>query len=171
MRTVIDIALFVAFVVGGFWLAGEVEIASPFILLIAALLSVHYWRTRRRLLASLAGVFVSLLLLGQLTLAGLVLAGHQWDKIEREHAGTKTEVEAHIFLARTVQRESFTNLYMSIFFAWNAHERSYQDSNRRVYAPADGDKYYAYEVIGFLPIDVIYDRNDKVKLAFNSFDF
>jgi len=171
MKRIIDIAIFVVFAIGGFWLANYVVATIPFILGLAVLLAVLYWRTRRRILACLSGVFALLVLTMPIAIAGLFLAAHQWDGINDQHATTKSEVESHVFLARTVQSTLFSGLYMSCFYTWEEEDRSWHDLNGRVYTPTEGDQYYAYKVIGFLPIDVIYDRSDKVKMAFNSFDF
>ena len=175
MQKLIDIFIFTVFAVGGFLLANLVEITIPLILLLAVLLSIQYWKTRRRVLAYFCGIYAIFLamfwLVFLISIAGLSLASHQWEEIKAQHPGTKDEVESHIFWARTVRSSAFTELYMSIFFTRDIKDQSWHDSNQRVYAPAEGDKFYAYKVIGFLPIDVIYDRNDNIKMAFNSFDY
>jgi hypothetical protein len=171
MKKLIDIFIFTVFVVGGFFLANISAITFPLVLLLAVLLSILYWKTRRRVLAYLCGAYAIFLIIIPTYIAGLFLAGHQWDRIKEQHAGTRAEVESHIFLARTVRPSSFNGLYMSWFYTWNENAQTWNDLNGRVYAPADGDTFYSYKVLGYLPIDVIYDRNDNVKLAFNSFDF
>ena len=60
-----------------------------------------------------------------------------------------------------MRSSSFNGLYMSCFYTWNEDAQTWSDLNGRVYDPADGDTFYAYKVLGSLPIDVIYDRNDN----------
>jgi hypothetical protein len=175
MQRLIDISLFLLFVFGGILLANLAAISIPLILILAVLLSILYWKTRRRVLACFCGIyaliFAALLLILPIFIAGILLADHQWDKISKIPEGNRTDVESHIFFARTVRSLSFKGLYMSCFYKWNEETKSWNDLNGRVYAPADGDKFYSYKVLGLQPIDVIYDRNDKIKLAFNSFGF
>ena len=171
MKKLVDITLFTVFVIGGLLLANIAVLTTPLILLLAVFLAVLYWRTRRRVLACFCVVYAMLLLVIPIPIAGLLLAGYQWDRIMEQHLGTRAEVESNIFFARTVRSSSFNGLYMSCFYTWNEDAQTWSDLNGRVYDPADDDTFYAYKVLGFLPIDVIYDRNDNVILAFNSFDF
>ena len=99
MKKLVDITLFTVFVIGGLLLANIAVLTTPLILLLAVFLAVLYWRTRRRVLACFCVVYAMLLLVIPIPIAGLLLAGYQWDRItaipqeldrDEEKAGLKS---------------------------------------------------------------------------------
>ncbi len=173
MKYLIEVILIVAFIAVS---TVSSLVCAPALLLVVCitlLLFAHLWTKKRRILASIIAGFTVVLLcirVPVLSIAALLFAGYQWDNMQDKQVQTKSELENCVFLSRTVPRPAFTNLYMSCFYTWNEDDNSWKDLNGRVYIPTEGDTFISYKILGFLPIDAIYDRHDNLKLAFNSFD-
>jgi len=104
-----------------------------------------------------------------------LLASPQWGILQsRSHPGqSRKEVERRIFCASVHEYSSFSNLFLSGYFVWSSEKGEYQGQiggKQVVYAPQVGDLYVSYKVLDMMPIDVVYDRQEKTKLCHPSFE-